>query len=148
MASAGFHVLLMVILFVGPAFLSSKQEPPPEVIDFVPSVLLDGLVPAGGGNPNAAPPPAQPVQPAPAPAPAPAPQPEPEPEPEPPKPAPKAKAPEPEPVKTPPEVNQDRVDPDAIAEAKPKKPAVSLKVHTAKNSSRSKAAAEAKAAQQ
>ena len=56
-ASAGCHLLLVLILFVGPAFLSSgdRTEDLP-VLDFVPVKTVDALV-SGGGNPHAAPPP-------------------------------------------------------------------------------------------
>jgi|SRR5882762_3198876 len=65
--SAGMHLLLVVILFVGPAFLTSKSkvdDPPP--LDFVPWKTVDALV-SGGGNPNARPPVVTPTPPAPAP---------------------------------------------------------------------------------
>jgi TonB family protein len=65
-ASAGFHLVLIVVLLVGPAFL--MQNPPTQdvpLIDFVPVKTVDALM-SGGGNPKAAPPP----EPAPAPAPA------------------------------------------------------------------------------
>ena len=54
-ASTGIHLLLVLILSLGPAFLSpqGKSEDPP-IIDFVPSILVDAIV-AGGGNPNAGP---------------------------------------------------------------------------------------------
>jgi outer membrane biosynthesis protein TonB len=85
-AAAGFHVLLALVLLVGPGFLS----PPPKtedvpVLDFIPVRTVDDLV-SGGGNPNAKPPAALPVppqaQPTPQPQPA-APKPLPEPEPDP-----------------------------------------------------------------
>jgi colicin import membrane protein len=57
-ASAGFHLLLLVILLVGPAFLVSKSKPDnAPVLDFVPLKTVDALI-SGGGNPNATPPPA------------------------------------------------------------------------------------------
>ncbi len=60
-ASAGIHVLLVVILFVGPAFLAPKNSPVPDMplLDFVPFETVDALV-SGGGDPNARPPAAQP----------------------------------------------------------------------------------------
>ena len=92
-ASAGFHVLLALVLLVGPGFLSKppKTEDVP-FLDFIPVKTVDDLV-SGGGNPNAkppaalaAPPQAQPPpQPQPA---APKPLPQPEPDPQPPEPAP------------------------------------------------------------
>src|SRR5512135_383091 len=74
--SLGFHLLLVVILLVGPAFLTprSKMDDLP-VIDFIPLRLTDGTT-AGGGNPNARPPAPTPPTPAP-PAAAPAPPPQP-----------------------------------------------------------------------
>jgi TonB family protein len=82
-ASVGTHLLLIGVLFVGPGFLSPNrptQDIPP--IDFIPFKTVDAMI-SGGGNPNAKPPPAAPIQapltpPAPAaPAPAPAPKPAP-----------------------------------------------------------------------
>src|SRR5580765_3962918 len=62
-ASAGFHLLLVVILLVGPAFLSAnnKAEDRP-LLDFVPLRTIDEAF-SGGGNPNARPPAAQPQPP-------------------------------------------------------------------------------------
>jgi TonB family protein len=68
-ASAGFHLLLVPILLIGPAFLSSrsKQENVPE-LDFVPSKTLDDLVSNPGGSRGATPPtPPQPTPPVPLP---------------------------------------------------------------------------------
>lgn len=56
MAATGMHGLLLAILFVGPAFLSSSKSSdnrPP--IDFVPAKTIDDLL-AGGGSLNARPP--------------------------------------------------------------------------------------------
>ena len=77
-ASTGLHLLLLLILLIGPAFMAS-QEPSRTimpVLDFVPLETVDSLV-SGGGNPNAKPPPAplekpQPAPPAPVAKPAPA----------------------------------------------------------------------------
>jgi len=56
MAATGMHVLLLAILFVGPAFLSSsKQSDNRPPIDFVAYKTLDEAL-AGGGSPNAKPP--------------------------------------------------------------------------------------------
>jgi protein TonB len=65
-AAAGFHLLLALILIVGPAFLlSNSQSDNLPILDFVPVKTVDALV-SGGGNPRAQPP--QPlVQPAPQP---------------------------------------------------------------------------------
>src|SRR5579859_4330947 len=64
-ASAGIHLLLALILLVGPAFISDpkKQEDVP-FLDFVPIKTVDELI-SGGGNPKAKPPAAMPVQPQP-----------------------------------------------------------------------------------
>jgi TonB family protein len=75
-ASAGFHLLLLLILFIGPAFLSSKNKfDSMPVLEFVPLATTDEMI-SGGGNRNAtlpppAPPPAviQPPQPVPPPQP-------------------------------------------------------------------------------
>jgi TonB family protein len=77
--SAGLHLLLLLLLFVGPAFLPSSSRLDLPVLDFIPVKTVDALV-SGGGNPKAALPPAA-VTPAPQP---PAPQPV-APAPEPPK---------------------------------------------------------------
>lgn len=63
MAATGMHLLLLVILFVGPAFLSSSEKSdnrPP--IDFVALKTIDEAL-AGGGSPNARPPAPVPVAP-------------------------------------------------------------------------------------
>ncbi len=132
-ASAGMHLLLLVILFVGPAFLSPRNplENLP-VIDFIPDRLVDAAV-VGGGNPNVRPPPPTPAPPTPAPPPpvvkpAPAPAPAPEPKPEPAKPEPKAR--EPEPVKTARDLTP---DPDSLDVQRPRKPAISTKIVTRKD---------------
>lgn len=102
-ASAGIHLLLLLILLVGPAFLTSKSKSdsrPP--LDYIPTKLIDAAF-AGGGNPNGTPPPpAPPAPPQPTVAP-PAPRPEPV----------KVRAPEPapEPVK---EVKPTEPDPNAV----------------------------------
>lgn len=92
-ASTGFHLLMLLILFIGPAFLSSKQ-PQDITIDFIPSRLVDAAV-AGGGSPLARPPTPAPPQVKQQPPPQ-------QQEPEPPKPKPvvqQPKTPEPEPPK-------------------------------------------------
>jgi TonB family protein len=103
-AATGFHLLLVLILLIGPAFLSSKSKPditPP--LDMIQGRLIDEAF-SFGGNPNGQPPPPalppapKPVVPQPAPQPPPQvqlpqpkPQPQPQPQPE--------KVREPEPVK-------------------------------------------------
>src|SRR5438445_1434447 len=60
--SAGVHLLLLIILLVGPAFLSSKTHSEDvQALPFYPSKLIDAAL-MGGGNRNAKPPPA--IQPA------------------------------------------------------------------------------------
>ena len=62
-ASAGFHLLLGVILLVGPAFLSSKSKSDNSpVLDVIPANLIDAAF-SGGGNPHATPPPPAPLTP-------------------------------------------------------------------------------------
>lgn len=64
-ASTGTHLLLAVILVVGPAFLSSssKSNDMP-TLDVIPSKLIDGNF-SGGGSSKAKPPPATPAPPTP-----------------------------------------------------------------------------------
>lgn len=51
-ASVGFHLLLVAILFIGPAFLSSSDKSTPNPpIDFVPSRTIDQLLANPGGPP-------------------------------------------------------------------------------------------------
>ena len=76
-ASGGFHLLLIVILVIGPAFLTSKSKSddrPP--LDIIPGKLIDAAF-SGGGNPNGTPPPPAAIVPRPQPAVQPMPQPEP-----------------------------------------------------------------------
>jgi periplasmic protein TonB len=83
--SAGCHLLLLVILLVGPAFLAAHRKPADDlpVLDFIPAMAVDAKM-SGGGTPNATPPPPKPVVTPPAPAPQPPVQPKPvEPPPEP-----------------------------------------------------------------
>lgn len=55
-ASCSFHALLLVILFVGPAFLSPKDKPDNlPLLTFIPVITTDAEI-QGGGNPNARPP--------------------------------------------------------------------------------------------
>jgi TonB family protein len=99
-AATGFHLLLVVILLVGPAFLASKSKSDNSpILDVIPNNLIDAAF-SGGGNPNAKPPPlAPPAPPAPPIAqPAPPPQPTPVRQPEPPqKPAEEVKPTKPDP---------------------------------------------------
>jgi len=109
-ASGGFHLLLLAILVVGPAFLTSKSKVDNSpILDVIPGKLIDAAF-SGGGNPHGTPPP--PAPPAP-PAPKveqPAPQPE------------RVKAPEPEPPKE--EVKETRTtepDPSSLETSKERK---------------------------
>jgi len=141
-ASSLLHGTLVLVLLVGPAFLTSN---PPlsskDIIDFIPAQIIDANM-TGGGNPNVAPAPLQPRPEPPAPVP-PTPRPEPRAEVRPePKPEPK------EEVK--PEDRNDKPDPDAL-EATPKnrKPKVDLtrKVTNPAAKANAKAKAEAAAAE-
>jgi len=131
--SAGFHLLLLVILIVGPAFLASRKKPADDmtVLDFIPAMAVDAKM-SGGGTPNATPPPPQPVTP---PAPAPQPQVQPQPQAEPPKPV----EPAPQPEKTfleklftptPPKLEPEPVDAPEKTEAP--KPKHTIEINTTK----------------
>ncbi|MCW5552441.1 MAG: TonB C-terminal domain-containing protein [Verrucomicrobiae bacterium] len=121
-AASGFHLLLVVILVVGPAFLSPK-DPVDDLplLEFIPVITTDEQV-SGGGSPKAAPPPAQvqPRHPQPAP-PRPQPQPpKPEPVPEPPKVT--TREPAPAPKKSPPKISLTPVTRPTDTKATPKQP--------------------------
>jgi TonB family protein len=82
-ATVGFHLLLLVILFVGPAFFNARQKPDDsQVLDVIPANLIDAQFNSGVKNaqpPAPAPivtPPPQPAPPAPKPVVQPAPTPE------------------------------------------------------------------------
>src|SRR5512136_2349154 len=66
-ASAGLHLLLLLILLIGPAFLSSRSQTDNlPILDFVPLKTVDALV-SGGGSPTGRlpeppPPPARPKE--------------------------------------------------------------------------------------
>ena len=67
LASTGLHLLLLLILLVGPAFVSSRSKPDNlPILDFVSLKTVDALI-SGGGNPDAKPPPAPLVKPQPLP---------------------------------------------------------------------------------
>lgn len=89
-ASVALHGTLAVVLVVGPAFLSSPRPlESKDIIDFIPSHIIEANM-TGGGNPNVANPPPQPVvQPPPPPQPQTPPQPQPQPQPQPPPPQPR-----------------------------------------------------------
>src|SRR5215469_2544267 len=81
-ASAGIHLLLVLVLFIGPAFIPSKSKTDDlPILNFVPLKTVDELVAPGGGSPKAKPVATAPIQqPAPQPMvtpPPPTPQPEP-----------------------------------------------------------------------
>lgn len=69
-AASGFHLLLILILMVGPAFLTAHSKKPEEkdfkILDVIPGKLIDEAF-SGGGTPNATPPPPAPPAPAPVP---------------------------------------------------------------------------------
>jgi len=123
-ASAGVHLLLALILFIGPAFIPSRPKPEDlPTLDFVPVKTVDELI-SGGGNPKAKPVAALPAQPPPQPQPAAAPPPKPQPEPARPK-------PEPEPPKeVAPASQEDSLEP--AKERQPKKIEISTKLVTRK----------------
>jgi TonB family protein len=122
--SAGVHLLLALILFVGPGFLSSPSKPDNlQVLDFVPAKTVDELVAPGGGDPKAKPPPAAPVQP-PQPQPQAAPPPEPQPTPQ------KIREPDPVPETKPVAREEESFEPSK--EKKPRKIEVSTKLITRK----------------
>ena len=108
-ASAGLHSLLLVILFVGPAFQSSKRSlDDARILDFIPLQTTDAKV-SGGGDPKAQPPPM--VQ---------TPQPH-QPQPQPPPAVPKQQK-EVEPPKE--IVKESKTDPESLEIGKTKKPAI------------------------
>jgi biopolymer transport protein ExbD len=114
--SAGLHLLLVLILFVGPAFLSPKSKSQEYVVlTVIPLLTTDGFT--GGGNPNVKlPPPPPPVR-------------------EPTPPTPQRRL-EPDPPKPPPEPKAEQESFD-LKPDKPKKPAVSTKP-VVRNSNNSK----------
>ncbi|HLH52529.1 MAG TPA: TonB C-terminal domain-containing protein [Verrucomicrobiae bacterium] len=135
-ASAGIHLLLGLILLIGPAFVTSSSKPDDlKELNFVPVKTVDDLM-SGGGNPKAQPAPLVPMpQPQPAAAPPP-PQPQPVPQPEPPKP----REPEPRKETPPPKPEQDSAD-----LVKPRKIEISTKLVTRAKESPSEKQAKAEA---
>src|ERR1035441_5607824 len=62
-ATTGLHLLLVLILLVGPAFLSSKSKSDNlPIVDVISGKTIDDLF-SGGGNPLAKPPPFAPPAP-------------------------------------------------------------------------------------
>ncbi len=58
-AAAGFHLLLLVILLVGPGFFAPRDKTDDiTILNYVPANLIDAKM-NGGGKPNVTPPPAQ-----------------------------------------------------------------------------------------
>ncbi len=93
-ASAGIHLLLLVVVLIGPAFLPSREKSPDvAILNFIPSKLID----APFSNPGGAPAPKQP---------------------------PAARPPEPvtQPIKPPPELKQHEVAPVKEAEMEKSEP--------------------------
>ena len=114
-ATAGFHLLLLVILLVGPGFFAAKPKPDDtQMLDVIPANLIDAAF--SSGVKAAQPPPPTPiVKP-------PEPQPQPQPAPEPPKPVVKpepVKQPDPEPVKPPDKLPPDDLKPVVKPSTKP-----------------------------
>ena len=144
--ATGLHLLLALILLIGPAFLTSSSKPEDvAVIEFLPDNLTDGQA-QGGGSPNGGAPTPIPLPPQPTPTvtpPTPAPAAEKLPTPEPPKP-PKVKPQE----VTPP--TDDPAPTESARTTKPNKIEISttpvIRKTDAKAIAQAKAAAEAKAA--
>jgi TonB family protein len=136
-ASAGLHLLLISILVICPAFLSTKtHQDEMEVLDFVPAKTVDALV-SGGGRPDA-----KPL--------APTPTPQPKPIAQPPAPAPKPQ----EPVKPPepePEPQPKAPDPEGLLQSKEtrkKKPEINTKLITRRTDDVAKRRADAESREQ
>jgi protein TonB len=126
LATAGFHLLLLVVLFVGPAFFVEREKPDDApVLDMIPANLVDS---ASTG--------VQATQPPPAPAPAPVVvPPTPAPTPPPPEPTPVVVPPDPEPAPVPEKVKpvkppKETVKPDLTPAVKPSatKPKINLQL--------------------
>ena len=101
-ASAGVHLLLAIILFVGPGFIPSKGKPDDlAILNFVPVKTVDDLVAPAGGNPKAQPPTSTPA-------------------PQPPQPRPQATPP---PIQPAPQPPPEKIrEPDPPKDVKPAKP--------------------------
>jgi len=128
LAATGFHLLLLIILFVGPAFLSPGDKfKNLQTIDVIPANIIEGIL-AHGGSPDVKPPPPAPQPPAPQPQPQQLSPPQPQPE----------KIVKPEPIK---EIKPQKPEPDSLeikTEKKPRKPEVSTKIVTRKLNSQPK----------
>jgi len=141
-ASTGLHLLLLVILLIGPAFMASRNKPDTmPVLDFVALKTVDDAL-SGGGNPkaNSAPAPFEKPQPLP-------PAPVAKPEPPPPE---KVRTPEPpkETVSEPPKPKEPDYSLEPSKDRKPKKPNIDLnpitRPHDALDDAKAKAEAEAR----
>lgn len=143
-ASAGVHLLLALVLFIGPGFVSSRSKPDDlPILNFVPAKTVDQLVAPSGGNPKAqaAPIVQPPPQPQPQPAPAPPPQPQPQAQPE------KIREPDPPQQIKPPAREEESLEP--AKEREPKKVEISTTlVSRKKESSADKTAREEAQARQ
>src|ERR1035437_98126 len=115
-ATAGFHLLLLVVLLVGPGFFTAKPKmDDTQVLEVIPANLIDAAF--SSGVKAAQPPPSTPPQPQPKPVVTP-----PKPPPEPPKPVVKpepVKQPDPEPVKPPDKLPPDDLKPVVKPSTKP-----------------------------
>ena len=119
-ATAGVHLLLIVILFVGPAFFYSKPKADDlQVLDVIPANLIDASF--NSGVANATPPPPEPVTP---------------PQPPPPAPVVTPATPTPEkivktePVKPPDKLSPDNLEPVKPAKTEPRKIQISTQLVT------------------
>jgi TonB family protein len=140
-ASTGVHLLLALILFVGPVIIASNNKPDDlPILNFVPIKTVDELVAPGGGNPKAQPPPATVPEP---------PQPEPKADPPAPQPEP-VKIPETEPAKEVKPAPPEEVSPEPAKERPTRKIEISTKLVTRPKDSTSekKAREEAQAREQ
>src|SRR5207245_11769949 len=62
-ASAGLHLLLVIILFIGPAFLGSREKPVTlQYIDIIPFKVIEAPFVGGGNHNDKTPKPYQTVQ--------------------------------------------------------------------------------------
>jgi len=144
--ATGLHLLLVVILFVGPAFFVADKIDESDVITFVPSILTDekfsnpgATAPRPAPQPQPQPPQPQPQQAQP-PAPQPQPQPEPERDPDPPKTeTPKVNKPDPDSLETKTEKKKPQVKvSNTVVKLKPSKTTTTSKenIQTAANNER------------
>ena len=52
LASTGLHGFLVLLLVFGSAFFVSKEKPPTQRLNVVPTILIENALAGGGGNPN------------------------------------------------------------------------------------------------